>query len=176
MTFVELAKKRYSCRLYKNEKVSDDKLLDLLEAARIAPSAVNYQPWHFIVITEKHLLEKIYEAYNRDWFKTAPVVIVICGDKAKAWKRKDGKNHCDIDIAIATDHITLKATEMGLATCWVCNFDTQKVSELLALPPQIEPIVLLPLGYPNDKVDENRHSQQRKELSKIVHWNKFEIK
>lgn len=169
MSFLELAKKRYSCRKYDSRKVEPEKLGLVLEAGRVAPSAVNFQPWHFFVLTEARDLEVFYEAYHREWFNTAPAVIVICGNKKESWKRKaDGKDSLDIDVAIATDHMTLQATELGLASCWVCNFDVEKARELLNLPEELDPMVILPLGYPLDKMDPERHAVKRKPLDQIV--------
>jgi nitroreductase len=99
--------------------------------------------------------------------------IVICSDLTKSWKRGDGKDSSDIDAAIAADHITLAATSIGLATCWVCNFNKPKLSEVLNLPDHIEPIVILPLGYPDDAVDVEKHSEKRKSLKEIVVYEKF---
>ena len=155
MDFLELAKNRYSCRKYDSRPVEAEKLELILEAGRVAPSAANFQPWYFYVIREADNLAKIHQVYHREWFRSAPVVIVICGDHNAAWKRSDGKDHCDIDVAIATDHMTLQAAELGLATCWICNFDAEKTSELLMLPGHMEPAVILPLGYPLDQ--ESRH-------------------
>lgn len=175
MEFIELAKKRYSSRKYLNKKIEKDKIYKVLEAGRIAPSAVNFQPWQFIVIEDEANLKKLWETYDREWIKEAPVLIIICGDHKKSWKRKkDGKDHCDIDAAIAADHITLQATELGLATCWVCNFDKDKCSEILKLPENIEPIVILPLGYPADEVDVNRHEKLRKKIDEVVSWEVFQ--
>ncbi len=171
MEFYELANKRYSCRKYKDQVVEKEKIEKILEAGRIAPSAVNYQPWHFIVVNDKIIKEKLDEAYERSWFQTAPAALIICGDHSKSWKRKDGKDHCDIDAAIATDHITLQAAELGLATCWVCNFDIEKCREILGLPNHIEPVVILPLGYPDDTTSKFHHI--RKKSEEIIHWNKF---
>ena len=96
-------------------------------------------------------------------------MIVICADHAASWKRKeDGKDHADVDVAITTDHMTLQATELGLATCWVCNFYVEKTRELLKLPKHLEPVVILPLGYPRDAADPARHNEKRKPLSEIV--------
>ena len=165
---MDLARHRYSCRQYDARPVEPDKLEKVLEAGRIAPSAVNYQPWHFFVINTGDKLAEIHEAYHREWFRTAPCVIILAGDHGHSWKRKDGKDHCDIDVAIACDHMTLEATQLGLATCWVCNFDTGKTTEILRLPPNLEPVVMIPLGYPLDKADPDRHSEKRKPLSGIV--------
>ncbi|HOA81189.1 MAG TPA: nitroreductase family protein, partial [Defluviitaleaceae bacterium] len=157
MSFLELAKKRYSVRSYLDRPVEKEKLLQVLEAARIAPSAVNKQPWNFIVVTNENTKNKIAETYPREWFKTAPAVIVVCGDHSKSWKRKDGKDHCNIDVAIAIDHMTLAATDLGLGTCWVCAFDAKQCHKILGLPENLEVIALIPIGYPADTAPENKN-------------------
>ena len=169
--FLEIAKNRYSCRKYDARRVEEEKLMLVLEAGRVAPSAVNFQPWHFYVIQETDDLERFYGAYHREWFRTAPCVIVICADHRHSWKRKaDGKDHGDVDAAITTDHMTLQATELGLATCWICNFYVERTRELLKLPEYLEPVVILPLGYPLDNTDPERHNEKRKPLSEIVSY------
>jgi nitroreductase len=173
MSFLEIAKERHSCRKYRATIPDKDTILQLIEAGRIAPSAVNYQPWQFFVIQGTNNIARLAESYPRDWFKLAPVVIVVCGDHDLSWKRADGKDHCDIDAAIAADHISLQATALGLGSCWVCNFDKQKLSEILHLPSHLEPIVMLPLGFPADQSDPDRHDQKRKPLSDIVQWKVF---
>jgi nitroreductase len=169
--FIKLAKARYSCRQYDARPVEQEKLELILEAGRVAPSAVNFQPWHFYVIREPGELKQFQEAYHREWFRSAPCVIVICSDHNQSWKRKeDGKDHADVDAAIAADHMTLQATELGLATCWICNFHVEKTRELLKLPAHREPVVILPLGYPLDGADPERHKDKRKALSEIVSY------
>lgn len=103
----------------------------------------------------------------------APVIIVICGDHSRSWRRPDGKDHLDIDAGIAVDHMTLSAAELGLGTCWVCNFDSMLCHTILGLPSNIETIALLPLGYPADEVDVNRHDTKRKSIDEMVLWNGF---
>jgi nitroreductase len=173
MKFLDLAKRRYSCRKYDKRPIEQDKLDLILEAARIAPSAANYQPWHFIVIEDKDALSNIHSIYHRDWFRDAPCVMIICGDHSQSWKRKDGKDHSDIDIAIAVDHMTLQAAELGLGTCWICNFENELCSKLLNLPSNLEPVVLLPVGYPLDSSDPERHATKRKSLEEIVSYEKY---
>ena len=169
--FIRLAKARYSCRSFDTRPVEQEKLDLILEAGRVAPSAVNFQPWHFFVIREKEELERFYPVYHREWFRTATCVIVICADHSQSWKRKaDGKDHADVDAAITTDHMTLQATELGLASCWICNFYVDKTREVLKLPDHMEPVVILPLGYPQDRTDPERHKVKRKPLSEIVSY------
>ncbi|MCD4695959.1 MAG: nitroreductase family protein [Bacteroidales bacterium] len=173
MSFIELAKKRFSVRSYKSTPVSDEDLNYVLEAGRIAPSAVNYQPWKFLVIKDKENLKAVHQLYHRKWFREAPVVIIILSDHSESWIRADGKDHAGIDAAIAADHMTLAATDRGLGTCWVCNFDKQKTINFFNLPEHLEPVVFLPLGYPETKADVNRHSTQRKDLGEIVSFEKL---
>ncbi len=168
MSFIDLARERYSCRDYQNKVVEKEKILQVIEAARIAPSAVNIQPTHFIVITDDSVKNKVAEAYPRDWFRKAPVVIAVCGDHSRSWKRKDGKDHCDIDAAIAVDHMTLAAADSGLGTCWVCAFDSKKCHQVLDLSENLEVIVLLALGYPAD--DNRQLEKKRKSLEEVVTW------
>lgn len=162
---------RYSVRSYQSKEVEEEKLIKILEAGQLAPSAVNNQPWHFIVVREAENHKKVSEIYHRDWFKEAPVYIIICGDHNAAWKRKeDGKDHTDVDAAIAIDHMTLQATELGLGTCWICNFYVEKCKDFFQLPGHIEPIAILSLGYP---ADDKIPAKKRKSLEEIVHWEKF---
>ncbi|NMB35639.1 MAG: nitroreductase [Firmicutes bacterium] len=174
MTFLELAKKRFSVRHYQDRAVEEEKLKYVLEAGRIAPSAVNFQPWHFIVARDEKLRKEIAATYREEWLLEAPVIIIVCGDHSKAWRRGDGKNHCNLDAAIAIDHMTLAAAEQGLGTCWVCNFNAMQCRQILRLPRQIEAIALLPLGYPVESADLERHTKQRKKMEEIVHWDGFE--
>lgn len=171
MSFIELAKKRCSVRKFQDKPIEREKLMQVLEAARIAPSAVNFQPWHFIVVEDKEMKEKLASVYEREWFKSAPAIIVACGDHSKSWRRRDGKDHCDIDLSIAIDHMTLAATDIGLGTCWVCAFDSAQCHKILNLPFGMEVVALLPIGYPLNNGNNERHTEQRNKLEDIVSWN-----
>ncbi|MCB2221691.1 MAG: nitroreductase family protein [Bacteroidetes bacterium] len=170
MSFLDLAKSRFSVRKYKSDPVSEEDLRYVLEAGRIAPSAVNYQPWKFLVIRDKKNLALVHTLYHREWFRSAPIVIILVADHSQSWKRTEGKDHADIDIAIAADHMTLAATDRGLGTCWVCNFDRDKTIRAFNLPDHLEPVVFLPLGFPNQKTEANRHETKRKSLDEITEW------
>ena len=173
MDFLQLAKSRYSCRKYQDKPIEKEVMTKVLEAGRVAPSAKNNQPWRFVVIDDKDLLAKIKSCYQREWIQSAPCVIAVCGNHMQSWRRADGKDHCDIDISIAIDHMTLAATDNGLGTCWVCKFDSMKAAEILHLPDGVEAIALLPIGYPADKTNHERHNTLRKPLNEVVSWNKF---
>lgn len=174
MSFLKLAKKRYSVRSFKDKPVAEEVLIEILEAGRVAPSAVNFQPVQFIVIRERELREQVCGTYGGAWIAKAPVIIAICGDHRKSWRRADGKDHCDIDAAIAVDHLTLAATDLGLGTCWVCAFNSMACHRVLKLPAHLEVIALLPLGYPAEEDVERKAVKKRKSLAEIVHWDGFE--
>lgn len=168
MTLIE---KRHSVRSFKNEPVSREQIEHLLESCRLAPSAVNYQPWRFVVVTDPAVREALNAAYPRDWFRDAPVVIVACGDHGASWKRRDGKDHCDIDVAIAGEHLALAAVEAGLGSCWICAFDVAACATALHLPATVEPIALFPIGVPSEDAVPMK---VRKELDEIVRWERYE--
>lgn len=167
--FMELVAGRYSCRNYDSRPVGRELLTQLLEAARLAPSACNKQPWTFFVLDTPELLAGAADCYGRDWLKTAPAVIVAVGHHPEAWHRQaDGKDHTDVDLAIAVEHICLASTTLGLGTCWICNFDAPRCAALLHLPDGQEPIAMIPVGYPAEGTKEPE--KRRKSLDEIVKW------
>ena len=151
MKFLELVKIRYSCRNYQPKAVEQEKMDYIMECVRLSPSACNKQPWKFRIITEEEERKKACQCYNREWFAAAPVVIIASILHDEEWVRSDKKHHGDIDIAIAVEHLCLAATEQGLGTCWVCNFDAEQCKRLFGLGENEEPAVLIPLGYPADE-------------------------
>ncbi len=170
MDFIELARHRFSARSFLNKPVEKEKLEYVLNAARVAPSAVNKQPYHIYIICENPLRKEINETYNREWFKQAPVVIAVFTDAKLSWKHPvNFKDHADIDAAIAIDHMTLAATSIGLATCWVCNFNFEKLKIILKVTdPELNPVALLPIGYTDSEIDEFRHNEKRKRIDDFV--------
>jgi nitroreductase len=128
--------------------VEKEKVDYIMECVRLAPSAVNNQPWHFYVVDKEEDKEKLRQCYDRNWFNTAPMYIICSILHNEEWVRSDGKHHGDIDIAIAVEHLCLAATEQGLATCWVCNFNAALCQELFTFADNEEPAVIIPLGYP----------------------------
>ncbi|MBD5334395.1 MAG: nitroreductase [Bacteroides sp.] len=167
-----IAEQRFSCRAYSDRKVERDAILTVIDIARLAPSACNRQPWMFLVADSEEQRAAILKSYDRDWARTAPEFIVACGLHDEAWHRgSDGKDHTDIDVAIAVEHLCLAATTIGLETCWICNFDPQPVREAFGLPDGVEPIAILPIGYPAEGTE--APVKKRKELSEIVKWGKF---
>lgn len=167
--FLNLAKKRYSVRSFLNTPVEDEKLMKVLDAARLAPSACNNQPLVLIVLREEQTKKALASVYDRAWFINAPVIIAACCDHHNSWHRSDGKDFGDIDIAIAFDHLTLAATDLGLGTCWVGAFKSAAAKKVLFLPEYIEPVAFTPLGYPSPEIP----NKSRKKIEDIVHWEFF---
>lgn len=169
MEFSELIEKRYSVRAYKPDPVEENKLEAILNAARLAPTAANRQPFQLIVIHTQGREEELKRVYTRDWFVQAPIVICACGVPSQAWARRDKKSYMDVDVAIAFDHLVLAAANLGLGTCWIAAFDPQAAREVFNLPEDVEPLLLTPLGYPADQLK----PKQRKTLGDLVHYERW---
>lgn len=147
MNILELSQQRFSARKYTPEPVSQADLDYILECVRLAPSAVNKQPWKFIIVRSEIAKSKLWQVYDREWFRTAPLYIICMKNNTECWTRRyDDKPHGDIDVAIATEHLCLAATERGLGTCWVCNYDTKKMSELFPSD-SFEAVAIIPIGH-----------------------------
>jgi nitroreductase len=167
MDFSELIQKRYSCRHYSPDQIDEDKFNQVLEAARLAPTAANRQPFQIILIkTNDHAAEDLLNIYPKDWFIQAPWIVCVCSTPDTAWYRKkyDNQNYSTVDAAIVVDHITLQAADLGLGTCWIGDFNPQSAKEYLKLPEEVEPIAFTPLGYP---LDENK-PKNRKPLEDLI--------
>ncbi|MDU1890049.1 MAG: nitroreductase family protein [Dysgonomonas sp.] len=172
MKLLELIESRYSVRAYLPQSVEKEKLEYILNCARLAPSAANLQPWVFYVVEkEGEVKERVRESYHRDWFKEAPVYIVVCKDTSVSWKRTatDGKDYADVDAAIAAEHICLAAAEIGLGTCWICNFDPEILSRALQLSDNVEAVAMFCLGYINEEKSK-APEKKRRPLSDSTRW------
>ena len=164
MDFLALAKQRYSVRAYNDQAVEEEKLLAVLEAARLAPTAKNLQPFEFIVIRCAGREAELGRIYKGAFFTQAPLLIAIVEKREDGWKRMDGQSYAQVDCAIAMDHLILAATSLGLGTCWVAAFDPEAAREVLGLPSGVEPLAFTPLGYSADLPREKR----RKPLSELL--------
>ena len=167
MEFSELITKRYSVRAYRPVPVEDSKLEQVLEAARLAPTAANKQPFQIVVIHTAGREAELKRIYPADWLVKAPLVICACrypGDPPPG--RKD---YTDVDIGIVVDHLILAAAELGLGSCWIGAFDPAATREILGLPDEVEPVVFTPLGYPDDA----GRPKRRKELSELVRYERW---
>lgn len=164
MDFKELCASRFSTRDFKDEAIPEEKLRYIEECVRLAPSACNKQPWEFIVVKSPEALELVRGCYNREWFAKASLYVIACCRTDEAWVRPwDGKNHGDIDVAIAIEHLCLAAASVGLGTCWVCNFNVCGCVSAFDLPDELVPVALIPIGVPASEPT----PKKRKELGEI---------
>ncbi|MBN1796208.1 MAG: nitroreductase family protein [Sedimentisphaerales bacterium] len=168
MEVIEAIKNRYSCRDYKDIPVEKEKLEQIMEAARLAPSARNKQSWRFVVVTKKAVKEKIVEAANNQNF-LGKAAAIIAGCSISKDSMRCGQRVAPIDLAIAMDHISLRATELGLATCWIGSFYPDKVRPILSIPDDIEIVELMAIGYPADKPRQT----ERLDMDEIVSYEKW---
>lgn len=161
MNFEEVLLKRRSIRRYKDAPVPREKTLKILEAARIAPSASNKQPWHFIVVENRETIKQLAKS---EWAAKAPLMIVGLADQEAS------PNWCSNDLGIAFEHIALAATNLGLGTCWMGQTGREDlIRKLLDVPDKLRPVAVMPIGVP----DETPAPKERKSLDDIVSWEKF---
>jgi len=168
---------RYSVRSFKDTPVHRDAIRAIAEAARLAPSACNAQPWRFVAVTEPSLLNQIVDrglggvVPNR-WAASAPVIIIGCAVlnllTHRLGEALKGVNYHQIDLGIALEHMVLRATEMGLGTCWIGWFNEKSIKKVLRLPKDWKIVSLLALGYP--KEDASARSARRS-LDEILFFN-----
>jgi nitroreductase len=177
MTFDEILNARRSVREYDSRPVAREDVLAICEAARLAPSACNSQTWRFVAVTDRQLIDSLCDEAMRPvirnkWLRQAPLLIVGCSQLDIVANRIGtgftGIEYYQIDLGIAMEHMVLKATELGLGTCWIGWFDEDKVKEILGVPNSIRVSALLAVGYPKDASAPRQRS--RKPLDKIVFW------
>ncbi len=169
MNFDQLLHQRYSCRHYSPDQIDDVKFNQVLEAARLAPTAANRQPFQIIIIKTEGNQDALQRVYNRDWFVQPPIVLCVVCQPEEGWKRKkyDDQSYAVVDAAIVMDHITLQAADLGLGTCWIGAFNPQEARDYLHLPDDVEPVAFTPLGYPLD----HPGPKTRKDLSDLIRYD-----
>ncbi|MBN1405956.1 MAG: nitroreductase family protein [Candidatus Omnitrophica bacterium] len=171
MDVFEAIKQRRSVRSYKDKPIAEKDLMRILEAARLAPSAKNFQEWRFVVVKDKRIREKLSEAAKgQRSVAQAPVVIACCA-KTDNHVMTCGQLCYPIDLAIAIDHMILEATELGIGSCWIGAFYEDRVKEVLNIPEAIRVVELLPLGYPADKKPVEKPRLSLKEIVKYEKWS-----
>lgn len=164
--FESLTLARHSVRAYRPQAIEEEKIDYIMECVRQAPSAVNKQPWRFLLLRSPEAQVRIRRCYDREWFAQAPLYVLCCADHSQSWHRpSDGKDHADIDLAIATEHLCLAAADCGIGSCWVCNFNTALCRELFRLSENVEPVAIVSLGYSAETTPAPR---RRKEMNEIV--------
>ena len=174
MTFLELAKARYSVRSFKNQPIEDEKLNLILEAGHIAPTACNNQPQKIYIAKSEDARKKLASVCRCTF--DAPVILVVCYDRDLDWKNKlqPGYESGETDAAIVCTHMMLEAAELGIGSCWVGYFNAQAVSEALGLPENVTVSALLPMGYPADDAKPLDLHFQFRPMSDVVFYDSFE--
>jgi nitroreductase len=168
MSLLDIIQKRFSCRSYLEKEIEQEKLNKIFEAARLAPSARNFQDWRFVVVTDKETKAKVAEQTNRaPLFEKAGAIIVACSNNDHVMRC--GQAVGPIDVSIALEHISLQAAELGLATCWIGSFEAEKVKRLLQIPQDVTIIELMALGYPAEQGKQNT----RLTIEEILCYNKW---
>jgi len=179
MALMDLIRHRHSIRHYLDRPVEREKIMQCLEAARLAPSASNSQPWHFVVVDEPTLKNKLCDAAFGGLFsvmkfpKEVPVLVAAVADPPGPGLRMGNlvlRTYFSlIDMGIAIEHFILQADELGLGTCWMGLFDEKKVKKTLGIPRDRKVVALLPLGYFDEALAQRVHS--RKTLEKMSSFN-----
>ena len=165
MDFFEVIKNRRSIRKYQDKSVEKEKLQKVLEAARLAPSAMNRQPYQLFVVTSKAVLAKLDSACNQRW--EAPIMIVMVSSPKEAWVRDDGEEFWKADAAIAMNQVSLAAFAEGLGTCWIAAFKENEVKEILGVASDSRIPFLSPLGYP---AENKGPIKNRKTIDSLVRY------
>lgn len=164
MALVETVLSRRSIRQFEQKEIPKDILDKILEAGRMAPSAANKQPWHFIVITDVEKKHELSKGLLRRFIKNAPVTIVGCAHQdriASRWSK--------ISTAIALQNMVIAAWAMGIGSCWIGAFNEDNVKKLLNIPEKWNVVALIPFGYPA-KIPEPK---RKKPIEKITSFNEF---
>ncbi|OGS19230.1 MAG: hypothetical protein A2219_08160 [Elusimicrobia bacterium RIFOXYA2_FULL_50_26] len=177
-TLDQLIAGRRSVRNYRPQEVEKDKMTRVLEAARLAPSACNAQPWRFAAVTKPEARKKLIEEglggvmVPNNWAKTAPAFIVVCSDTKfithTLAEKVQGVQYHLIDIGIACEHLVLKAAELGLGTCYIGWFNAKNVSRCLNLPGSWKPECLITLGYPAEPESPSTPRKPLDEITKFI--------
>jgi nitroreductase len=171
MDVFEAVQERRSIRTYQDTPVPREKLEKILEAARLAPSARNAEPWHFIVVTDGEKRKVLSKGRFAKFLAEAPVVIVACGDKEAS------PDWYAIDVSLAVENMVLTATSEGLSTCCVGSFEEKEVKETVKVPDNFEVLLLLAVGYAREKLDLSSKllhlMRSRKTLSEVASEETF---
>jgi len=166
-SFFELATERYSMRSFSSQAVEAEKLKQILEAGRVAPTARNSQPQRIKLITSPEDFEKMDECTRCRFGSTT--ILLVCYDKTACYQRQyDSALSGEVDASIVTTHMMLMAQELGIGSCWVMHFDPAKTIELFELPENIVPVAFLPIGYPSETAAPSERHTSRLEIESIL--------
>jgi nitroreductase len=171
MDVSEAIKKRRSVRNYLDKPVEEDKLLKILEAARFAPSASNRQEWRFVVVKNKGMRSRLSQAAKGQSFVAEAPVVIACCAETDNHLMTCGQKCYPIDVAIAIDHMTLAAEELGLGTCWIGAFYEDEVKKILEIPEDIRVVELLCLGYAGGSLQQPKDRLAMEKIAFSEKWN-----
>lgn len=186
MDFRDVIETRHSTRSFADKIIPEDVLLEILQAARLAPSFQNRQCWRFVVVRDPELRQKL--ALNSGilskvnfFIKYAPLIVVACADTTKSGTL-NGQHYYLVDVAIAFQQMMLAAWNRGIGSCWLAAFDEEKVKGILHIPDKIRIVAMSPFGYPKEKdslyaktVKTFAGSARRQELNKIIKWDRWQV-
>lgn len=172
MEVMEAIRKRRSVRSYQPKEVEQEKLDLILEAARLAPSASNKQEWRFIIVKDMTRRQKLMSAAKGQNFVGESPIVIACCAETDNHIMSCGQLCYPIDVAIAIEHMVLKATEEGLGSCWVGAFYEDEVKKILNIPKEIRVVELLTLGYPLEEVKVKKDRLSLKEIVMYDKWSK----
>ena len=164
MDFYEVIEKRRSVRAYKSDPIPETALQNIAKAVQLAPSACNLQPWKIQIITDAKLRAKICANYPAPWLAQAPAIAVALGNSEECWKRPEGKAIIDIDTGIVMEHLVLAACAEGLASCWICAYNSENMDAALEVSAPWSVLAISPLGYSNE---EKAKEMKRKDINEI---------
>ena len=173
MDFYKVIRTRRSVRSYKKDPIPEEVLNRVLDAARVAPSGGNRQPWKFILVKDATLKQKMVSVCNNQKFiAEAPLIVVACGQRLSTNRGGYmGEMGMLLDVSIAFTHLILAARAEGLGTCWIGAFNNKEIKKLLKVPDGYEVVAATPLGYPS--ADLFTKPKNRKNLDEVVSVNKF---
>lgn len=169
MNVMEAINERRSVRSYLPDEIHNDKLLKIIEAARLAPSAKNLQEWKFIVVKDGGIKHSLALAANQMFLAEAPVIIAAVATDCN-YLMRCGVPAYAVDLAIAVDHMTLAAVEEGIGTCWIGAFDQHKAKEILRVPNNCTVVTIMPFGKPNEAA----RTKSRKDIKEILCFDKYQ--
>jgi len=171
MSILKIIQKRRSIREYKSDPIPEDALLRVLEAARLAPSGKNLQPWKFIIVKDHALKERLAQASAEQLFiARAPIIIVACGFPDDCYSHMGRyMKSWPVDVTIALEHLILQAQEEDFGTCWIGSFEEEEVKSILNIPDDVKVLALTPLGFPA----ESPPYRGRKRMEDIVSYDGF---
>ncbi|MDH5200413.1 MAG: nitroreductase family protein [Candidatus Bathyarchaeota archaeon] len=173
MRIPDIIRERKSVRAFTAQEVSDEEAETLVEAACLAPSAGNLQPWEFVVVRDPGVKNRLVDAaHGQSFISEAPVVFVVCavpGRSASGYGSRGRELYCLQDTAAAVQNLLLTATANGLGSCWIGAFDEGRAADALGLPEGVRPVAIVPVGYPA----ESPRQRPRRPVKQVTHWDRW---